>query len=60
MFKLSQKHVFHIPILKFEYIRNTPPSLNLVNGKNIQSLLMYPEKIVRHGCSTAILKQVLM
>ena len=33
MLNLSQKHVVDRPILKCEYIRNTPPSLNLVNGE---------------------------
>ena len=36
MFNLSQKHAVDRPILKCDYIRYTPPSLNLVNGESIQ------------------------
>ena len=34
MFSKSQKHAVDGLILKCEYIRNTPPSLSLVNGEN--------------------------
>ena len=36
MFNLSQKYAVDRPILKCDNIRYTPPSLNLVNGENIQ------------------------
>ena len=36
MFNISQKHSFDRPILKCDFIRHTPPSLNLLNGENNQ------------------------
>ena len=33
MFNASPKHAVDRPILKVDYIRYSPPSLNLVNGK---------------------------
>ena len=36
MFKLSQKHIVDRPILICDFIRYTPPSLNLVKGENNQ------------------------
>ena len=42
MFKLSQKHAVDRPILKCDCFRYTPPSLNLVNGENIQIFIDIP------------------
>ena len=42
MFNLSEKYVVDIPNLKFEYIRFTQPSLNLVKGENIQFFIDIP------------------
>ena len=36
MFKISQNYAVDRPILQCEYIRYTPPWLNLVNGENNQ------------------------
>ena len=36
MFYLSQKDAVDVPVLKCDYIRYTPPLLNLVNGESIQ------------------------
>ena len=36
MFNLSQKHAVDRPILTCDYIRYTPPSLNLVNADKNQ------------------------
>ena len=44
MFNLSQKHAVDRPILKCEYIRYTPPSLNLVNGENYQFFIDIPRR----------------
>ena len=33
MFNISQKHAVDRPILKCDYLRYTPPSLNLVRGE---------------------------
>ena len=46
MFNFSLKHAVDRPILKGDFIRYTPPSLNLVNGEITQNLLIYLEKIV--------------
>ena len=40
MFNLSQKYAVDRPILKCDFIRYTPPSLNLVNGENIQFFIV--------------------
>ena len=42
MFKSPQKHAPDRPILKSDYIRYTPPSLNLVNGGNDQIFIDIP------------------
>ena len=44
MFNLSQKYAVGRSILKFDYIRYTPPSLTLVNGKNNQVLIDIPRE----------------
>ena len=44
MFNLSRKHAVDKPILKCDYIRYTPPSLNLVNGENNQIFIEVPRK----------------
>ena len=44
MFNLSQKHIVDRPILKCDYIRYTPPSLNLVNGENNQIFIDIPRE----------------
>ena len=36
MFNLSKKHAVHRLLLKSDYIRYIPPSLNVVNGENNQ------------------------
>ena len=42
MFSLSQNYAFDRPILKCDYIRYTPPSLNLVIGENDQIFIDIP------------------
>ena len=44
MFHLSQKHAADRPSLNFEFIRYTPPSLNLVDGENIQIFVDKPRE----------------
>ena len=44
MFNLSQKHVVDRHILKCDYIRYTPPSLNLVIGENNQIFVDIPRE----------------
>ena len=44
MFKLSQTFAVDRPILKCDYIRYTPPSLNLVNGENNQTFIDIPKE----------------
>ena len=44
MFNLSQKPVVNRPVLKCDYIRFTPASLNLVNGENNQFVFDIPRK----------------
>ena len=44
MFNLSQKFAVDRPILEFDYIRYTPPSLYLVNGENIQNFNNIPRE----------------
>ena len=39
-----QKHAVDRPILKCDYIRYTPPSLNLVNGENNQIFTDIPRE----------------
>ena len=46
MFNLSQKYAVDRPILKCDFIRYTPPPLNIVNGENNPIFLIYPEKTV--------------
>ena len=50
MFNLSQKNVVDRPILNCEYIRYTPPSLNLVNGENNQIFIDIP----REDCAISL------
>ena len=45
MFILSQKYVVDKPVVKGEYIRYTPPSLNLINGENNQIVIDIPREI---------------
>ena len=42
MFNISQKHAADKPILKCDHIRDTPLSLNLVNGENIEIFIDLP------------------
>ena len=44
MFDISQKHAVDRPILKCDFIRYTPPSLNLVNGENHQTFIYIPRE----------------
>ena len=44
MFNISQKHAVDRPILKCNYIRYTPPSLNLVNGEINQTFIAIPRE----------------
>ena len=44
MFNLSQEYAVDRPILKSDYIRYTPPSLNPVNGEIIQSFIDIPRE----------------
>ena len=44
MLNLSQKYAVDRPILKCDYIRYTPPSLNLVNGENNQIFIDIPRE----------------
>ena len=44
MFNLSQKNAVDRLILKCDYIRLNPPSLNLVNGENNQSFIEIPRE----------------
>ena len=44
MFNLSQKHDVYRLILKCDYIRYTPPSLNLVNGESNQTFIDIPRE----------------
>ena len=44
LFTLSQNNVFDRPILNWDYIRYTPPSLNLVNGENNQIFIDIPRE----------------
>ena len=44
MFNLSQEYAVDRRILKCDYIRYTPPSLNPVNGESIQSLIDIPRE----------------
>ena len=44
MLNLSQKHAVDRPILKCDYIRYIPPSLNLVNGENNQNFFDIPRE----------------
>ena len=44
MFNLSQKFAADRPILKFDYLRYTPPSLNLVNGEINQIFIDIPRE----------------
>ena len=44
MFRLSQKHAIYRPILKCDFIRYTPPSLNLVNGEKKQIFIDIPRE----------------
>ena len=42
MFNLSQKDAVDETLFKCDYIRYTPPSLNLVNGENNQLFIDFP------------------
>ena len=44
MFNISQRHAIDRPILKCDYIRYTPISLNFVNGENIQIFIDIPRE----------------
>ena len=44
MFNLSQKNTADRPIFKCNYIRYTPPPLNLVNGENNQIFIDTPRE----------------
>ena len=44
MFNISQKHAVVRPILKCDFIRYTPPSLNFVNGENNQFFIDKPKE----------------
>ena len=44
MFKLSQKYAVDRPILKCDWIRYSPPSLNLVNGEINQIFIDIPRE----------------
>ena len=44
MFNISQILAVDRPILNCDYIRFTPPSLNLVNGENNQDFIDIPRK----------------
>ena len=44
MFNLSQKHPVDRPIIKCDYIRYTPPSLNLVNDEKNQIFIDIPRQ----------------
>ena len=44
MFKLSQKFAVDRPILKCDFIRYTPQSLNLVNRENFQIFIDIPKE----------------
>ena len=44
MINKSQKYAVDRPILKCDYIRYTPPSLNLVNGENNQFFIDIPRE----------------
>ena len=46
LFNLSQNYAVDRPVLKFDFCRYTPPSVNLVNGEKTKFLLIYLEKIV--------------
>ena len=45
MFNLSPKYAVDRPILKSDYIRYTPPSLNHVNGENKWIVFEIPRKV---------------
>ena len=44
MFNLSRKHIVDRPILKCDYIRCNPPSINLVKGENNQIFIDVPKR----------------
>ena len=44
MFNLSHKYAIDRPFIKFDYIRYTPPPLNLVNGENNQIVIDIPRQ----------------
>ena len=44
MFNLSQKYAVDRPILKCDFTRYTPPSLNIVNGENNQIFVDVPRE----------------
>ena len=44
MFNLSQNHAVDKPVRKCDYIRYTPPSLNLVNGEINQIFIDIPRE----------------
>ena len=50
VFKLWQKYAVDRPIFKYEYIRHTPPSLNLVNGEKNQTFFDKP----RENCANLL------
>ena len=60
MFDLSQKYSVGRPILNCEYIRCTPPSLNLEYGENNQIFLAYLENVVLFTWKIVILNYILM
>ena len=45
MFKLSQKHAADRPILKYDYIRYTPPALSHVNGEKTKFSIDIPTEV---------------
>ena len=44
MFNLSLKHAVNRHILRCDYIRYTPPSLDVVNGENNQMFVDLPRE----------------
>ena len=46
MFNLSQKHAVDRSILKSDYIRYSPSSLNLVNGERNQFFIELPRQAI--------------